>query len=58
MAERPGTRQGRRAVKRLVERYFVELKKRLKEQNDAFWARIKPKPTRPDDAVRPPTEKT
>jgi hypothetical protein len=57
MGERPGTRQGRLAVKRLIERYFVELKKRLKDQNDAFWAKIKPTPSGPEDQDRRPTEK-
>jgi hypothetical protein len=57
MGERPGTREGRRAVKRLVARYFAELKRRLKEQNDAFWAKIKPTPTGPEDPDRRPTEK-
>jgi hypothetical protein len=57
MGERPGTREGRRAIKRLVERYFVELKQRLKEQNEAFWAKIKQRPARPDDQDRRPTEK-
>jgi hypothetical protein len=57
MTERPGTRLGRRAVKRLIERYFVELKKRLKEQNDAFWAKIKSAPAGTSDQERGPTEK-
>ncbi len=57
MGERPGTREARRAVKRLVERYFLELKKRLGEQNEAFWAKITPKGTGPDDQARRTTEK-
>jgi hypothetical protein len=57
MGERPGTRQARRAVKRLIERYFAELKKRLKEQNEAFWAKIKSTPAGTSDQERGPTEK-
>jgi nitrate reductase assembly molybdenum cofactor insertion protein NarJ len=39
MGEKSATREARRAVKRLSERYFLELKNRLREENDAFWAR-------------------
>jgi hypothetical protein len=39
MGETSATREARRAVKRLSERYFLELKNRLREENEAFWAR-------------------
>jgi len=57
MAERPGTKRARRAVKRLIERYFSALKAQLREQNKAFWAKLKPAPAKPDEQDHRPTEK-
>jgi hypothetical protein len=57
MGERPGTKKARRAVKRLIERYFSELKARLREQNEAFWARLHPVTAKPDEEDQRPIEK-
>jgi hypothetical protein len=40
MGERPGTASARRAVAKLIERYFMALKRQLAAQTDAFWARV------------------
>jgi hypothetical protein len=40
MGERSSTPQARRAVAKLIERYFVALKRELIEQTGAFWARV------------------
>jgi hypothetical protein len=40
MTERTSTRQTRRVVAGLVERYFFELKRQLAKQTEEFWMRI------------------
>jgi hypothetical protein len=40
MGERSSTRQARRAVAKLIERYFGAVKRELAEQTGAFWARV------------------
>jgi len=40
MGEKSSTPQARRAVTKLIERYFVALKRQFSEQTAAFWARV------------------
>ena len=40
MHENSCTPQARREVAKLIERYFVALKRELAEQTEAFWARV------------------
>jgi hypothetical protein len=40
MGELSSTPEARRAVAKLIERYFVALKRELAEQTAAFWARV------------------
>jgi hypothetical protein len=40
MSEKSSTPQARRAVAKLIKRYFVALKRELDEQTGAFWERV------------------
>jgi hypothetical protein len=40
MGEKCSTPQARRAVAKLIERYFIALKRELADQTEAFWARV------------------
>jgi hypothetical protein len=40
MGERTATREARKAVAKLIERYFTQLKKELVATGDEFWKRI------------------
>jgi hypothetical protein len=40
MSEKSRTPAARRAVAKLIERYFFALKRQLAEQTAAFWARV------------------
>jgi len=40
MGEKPSTLQARRALAKLIERYFIALKRQLAEQTGTFWARV------------------
>jgi hypothetical protein len=40
MTERTTTRQARRAVAGLIERYFFELKRQLAGETEDFWMRV------------------
>jgi hypothetical protein len=40
MGERSSTPQARRAVAKLIKRYFIALKRELADQTKAFWARV------------------
>ena len=40
MTEKITTRQARRVVAGLIERYFFELKRQLAEQTGDFWKRV------------------
>jgi hypothetical protein len=57
MGEKSATRAARRAVKQLSERYFLELKNRLREENEAFWARTVSALVMRDEQEHSPAEK-
>jgi hypothetical protein len=57
MGKISATREARRAVKRLGELYFRALKNRLREQNEAFWAKLAATYASHDEEARRPTEK-
>jgi hypothetical protein len=57
MGEKVSTREARRTVKRLGELYFCALKNRLREQNEAFWAKFTAAYARSDKQAPAPTEK-
>lgn len=44
-------------MKRLSERYFLELKNRLRDDNEAFWAKLVSELGARDEQERLPVEK-
>jgi hypothetical protein len=40
MVEKSSTRAARRAVAKLIERYFTALKRELADQTEEFWTRV------------------